>query len=39
MMDARRLWEAFRDRVRRPDALTGIFAVLWCLVWLDAQVW
>jgi hypothetical protein len=39
MMDARRLWETFRDRVRQPDALTGIFAVLWCLVWLDARVW
>jgi hypothetical protein len=39
MMDARRPWEAFRDRVRKPDALTGIFAVLWCIVWLDAQVW
>jgi hypothetical protein len=39
MMDARRLWEVFRKRVRQPDALTGIFAALWCLVWLDAQVW
>ena len=39
MIDTRRLWEAFRDRVRQPDALTAIFAVLWCLVWLDAQVW
>ncbi len=39
MMDTRRFWEGFRKRVRQPDALTGIFAVLWCLVWLDAQVW
>jgi hypothetical protein len=38
MMDARRLWEVFRKRVCQPDALTGIFAALWCLVWLDAQV-
>ena len=39
MMDKRRIWEVFRKRVRQPDALTGIFVALWCLVWLDAQIW
>jgi hypothetical protein len=39
MMDIRRLWEAFQDHVRKPVVLTGIFAVLWCIVWLDAHVW
>ena len=38
-MDWRRAWEWFLHHVRRPAVMTGIFASLWCLVWLDSHIW
>ena len=26
-------------RLRSPISLTGIYAVFWCLLWVDAHVW
>lgn len=28
-----------RKALTKPVTLTGLYAVLWCLVWLDANVW
>ena len=37
-MDWPRVRDALRHHVRRPVVRTGIYAVLWCLLWLDARV-
>ena len=37
-MDWPRVRDSLRQHVRRPVVRTGIYAVLWCLLWLDARV-
>jgi hypothetical protein len=37
-MDWPRIRESLRHHARRPVVLTGVYAVLWCLLWLDARV-
>lgn len=37
-MDWPRIRESLRHHARQPLVLTGVYAVLWCLLWLDARV-
>ncbi len=37
-MDWPRIRESLRHHARRPVVLTGVYAVLWCLLWLDARI-
>ena len=37
-MDWPRVRDSLRHHARRPVVRTGIYAVLWCLLWLDARV-
>ncbi len=37
-MDWLRIRKLLQHHGRRPVVLTGIFAVLWCLLWLDSRV-
>jgi hypothetical protein len=38
-MDWARVRESLRHHARRPVVRTALYAVFWCLVWLDARVW
>ncbi len=38
-MDWPRIRETLRQHARRPVVRTGIYALFWCLVWLDTRVW
>lgn len=38
-MDLRGVSDSFLHHARRPVVLTGVFTFLWCLLWLDAQLW
>ena len=38
-MDWRKVIAVLRIHARRPGVRTIAFGVLWCLVWLDSQIW
>ncbi len=39
MMNIRGAWDSLQHHVRQPIVVTGIYALLWCLLWLDARIW
>lgn len=39
MMNLRGAWNSAQHHVRKPVMVTGIYTLLWSLLWLDAHIW